>query len=241
MKDTFYFSHDYNSRTDDKIKRLIRKHGMLGYGLFWAIIEDLYNNANALRTDYEGIAYELRTDERVIESIVTDFDLFVINDDIFGSLSVQRRLEERNVKSIKAKESAFKRWNKDANALPTQSECNAIKERKGKERKEVKNKYIYSEFYDSEIEKSKNNDEYVKFVKVLFGENNLKQPLRNVLKLKNQLTFAQFPLVMQKKKEYNCSITSILENMENKPTLTKDYSSLQRTLLNWMKPKELRK
>ena len=78
-------------------------------------------------------------------------------------------------------------------------------------------------------------------MKVLFGENNLKQPLTNVLKLKNQLTFEQFPLVMQKKKEYNCPITSVLENMENKPTLTKDYSSLQRTLLNWMKPKELRK
>lgn len=105
----------------------------------------------------------------------------------------------------------------------------------------ITNKHIFNEFYDSEILKSKNNEEYIKFVKVLFGENNLKQPLTNVLKLKNQLTFAQFPLVMQKKKEYNCPITTVLENMENKPTLTKDYSSLQRTLLNWMKPKELRK
>lgn len=102
-------------------------------------------------------------------------------------------------------------------------------------------KYIYSLFYDSEIEKSKNNEEYIKFVKVLFGENNLKQPLNNVLKLKNQLTFEQFPLVMQKKKDYNCPITATLENMENKPDLAKKYTSLQRTLLNWMKPKEQRK
>ena len=56
-KDTFYFSHDYNSRNDEKIKSLLRKHGMQGYGLFWALIEDLYNNANALRTDSEGIEY----------------------------------------------------------------------------------------------------------------------------------------------------------------------------------------
>lgn len=109
------------------------------------------------------------------------------------------------------------------------------------EDKELKNKYIYSEFYDSEIEKSQNNEEYIKFVKVLFGDNNLKQPLTNVLKLKNQLTFEQFPLVMAKRKEYNSSITSTLENMENKPSLSKDYTSLQRTLLNWMKPKEQRK
>ena len=102
-------------------------------------------------------------------------------------------------------------------------------------------KYIYSLFYDSEIEKSNNNEEYIKFVKVLFGENNLKQPLTNVLKLKNQLTFDQFPLVMAKRKEYNSSITSTLENMENKPDLSRRYISLQRTLLNWMKPKEQRK
>ena len=45
-KDTFYFSHDYNARNDEKIKMLIRKHGMIGYGVFWAIVEDLYNIKN---------------------------------------------------------------------------------------------------------------------------------------------------------------------------------------------------
>jgi hypothetical protein len=139
MKETYYFSHDYNSRSDNKIKRLILKHGFLGYGLFWAIIEDLYQNANALRTDYESIAYDLRTDENTIKSIINDFDLFVFDNDFFGSLSVQRRLEERISKSSKARESAYKRWNKnkeDANALQKQSECNAIKESKVKEIKE---------------------------------------------------------------------------------------------------------
>ena len=143
MKDTYYFSHDYNSRNDHKIKKLVSKHGYLGYGLFWAIIEDLYNNANALQTDYESIAFDLRTSENIIESIINDFDLFVIEADNFGSLSVQRRLEERDAKSLKARESAYKRWNKDkenANALQTDSECNAIKERKVNEIKEKENK-----------------------------------------------------------------------------------------------------
>ena len=102
-KDTFYFSHDYNPRADEKIKLLIRKHGFLGYGIFWAIIEDLYNNANALRTDYEGIAFDLRVDTNIVKSVINDFDLFIIKDDFFGSLSVQRRLEDRNEKSKKAK------------------------------------------------------------------------------------------------------------------------------------------
>ncbi len=141
-KDTFYFSHDYNARNDIKIKKLLLKHGFLGYGLFWAIIEELYNNANALPTDYESIAFDLRTDSETIKSLINDFDLFVIDTDRFGSISVERRLNERNEKSIKARESAKNRWNKiktDANALPTQSDCNAIKEKKGKESKVKEN------------------------------------------------------------------------------------------------------
>ncbi|CAB4218663.1 Domain of unknown function DUF4373 [uncultured Caudovirales phage] len=137
-KDTYYFSHDYNSRTDSKIKRLIAKHGFTGYGLFWAIVEDLYNNANALPTDYECIAYDLRTDLEIVKSVINDFDLFVFDETSFGSLSVEKRINERNEKSKKAKESAEARWAKHANALRTQSDGNAIKKRKGKETKENK-------------------------------------------------------------------------------------------------------
>ena len=144
-KDTFYFSHDYNARSDEKVKLLIRKHGILGYGVYWAIVEDLYNNANALRMDCEGIAFDLRVDEKVVKSIINEFDLFVIDGDEFGSMSVQRRLDERDAKSKKARASAKKRWSEkskeDANALQTHSERNAIKERKGKEIKEKKKEY----------------------------------------------------------------------------------------------------
>lgn len=136
-KDTFYFSHDYNSRNDEKIKFLLRKHGIIGYGLFWAIIEDLYNNANALRTDYEGIAYDFRVECELVKSVINDFDLFVFDGETFGSLSVQKRLDERDSKSIKARESASKRWT-NANAMQSQCEGNAIKERKVKEIKEKK-------------------------------------------------------------------------------------------------------
>ena len=133
-KDTFYFTHDYNSRQDEKIRQLIRQYGLLGYGIFWAIVEDLYNNANALRTDYKGIAYDLHSDEITIKSIINDFGLFIIDDGNFGSLSIERRLNERLEKSKKARYSANCRWNKvkdDANAMQTQCEGNARKESKG--------------------------------------------------------------------------------------------------------------
>lgn len=135
-KDTFYFSHDYNARNDIKIKKLLSKHGYLGYGIFWAIIEDLYNNTNVLRLDYETISFDLRCDINIVKSIINEFDLFVIDGDIFGSTSVERRLEERNEKSEKARQSVLKRWSKkeiDTNVLQTNNDSNTIKERKGKE------------------------------------------------------------------------------------------------------------
>lgn len=171
MKDTYYFSHDYNSRNDQKIKRLISKHGYLGYGLFWAIIEDLYNNANALQMGCESIAFDLRTSENVIESIINDFDLFVIEGDNFGSLSVQRRLEERDAKSLKARESAHKRWNKNkdnANALQMDSDSNAIKERKGKKNKgnEIENTCLtfetFWDLYDKKVDSKKCKEKFNK-------------------------------------------------------------------------------
>lgn len=133
-KDTFYFSHDYNARSDEKIKNLIKKQGMLGYGIFWAIVEDLYNNANALRTDYEGIAYDLRTEKEIIKSVINDFGLFSIKNGFFGSASISRRIDARNEKSAKARESAFRRWGKNANAPKKNANApkiDAIKERKG--------------------------------------------------------------------------------------------------------------
>jgi hypothetical protein len=158
-KDTYYFSHDYNTRNDQKIKKLISKHGYLGYGLFWAIVEDLYNNANALHLDYDSIAFDLRTNNVIVKSIINDFDLFIINDNIFGSMSIQKRLDERDRKSKKARESARYRWDKlksDANALRTESDSNAIKEIKRKENKENEIKENKFSFKNSLLEFSSN-------------------------------------------------------------------------------------
>jgi 5-methylcytosine-specific restriction endonuclease McrA len=114
-KDTYYFSHDYNCRNDEKIKRLLRKHGMSGYGIFWSIVEDLYNNSNQLMIDYEGIAYDLRSDIDTIKSIINDFDLFMIVDDMFGSKSIENRIQERSEKSSKARTSALSKWGSNTN------------------------------------------------------------------------------------------------------------------------------
>ena len=140
-KETFYFSHDYNAREDEKIKELVYQYGMTGYGIYWAIVEMLYQNANALRTNYARIAFDLhQTHHTTIEGVITEFELFKFSEDgeYFYSESIERRLEKRNEKSEKARQSALNRWNKsenNANALQTHNDSNAIKESKVKESK----------------------------------------------------------------------------------------------------------
>jgi hypothetical protein len=145
-KETFYFTHDYNARTDSKIKLLIRDMGMQGYGIYWSIIEDLYNNANALPLDCDSISFDLRVKSDKVKKVIEGYGLFVVEGEIFGSLSVQKRLEERNEKSKTARVTALKRWGKDANGMPLHSEGNAIKESKVKKKKVKESKVIPTEF-----------------------------------------------------------------------------------------------
>lgn len=176
-KETFYFSHDYNSRNDVKIKKLLSKHGLLGYGIFWAIIEELYNNTNVLPLDYDTISYDLRIDKNVLISVINDYDLFVFDDNTFGSLSVERRLKEREKRSQNARESVLKRWNKvkeNTNVLQSNNEPNTIKEIKGKE---IKGKDIpdFNSFLSYAIKQKPNVDtEAVKFKYESWIENNWK-------------------------------------------------------------------
>jgi hypothetical protein len=147
-----YFSHDYDARSDEKIMDLMAEMGWAGYGLYWGILELLYQNGGKMRTQYKRIAFALASHEDSIKSIIENFQLFQINNDFFYSKSVNERLKKRREKSDKARANAYKRWEKsDANALPSHSGRNAIKESKVKDikgnnkDKDVEVKYIVEE------------------------------------------------------------------------------------------------
>jgi len=70
-----------------------------------------------------------------IAMVVKDFELFELSETKFWSKTCLERLEFINEKHRKAIQSAMKRWYGDANAMPTHSEGNAIKESKVKESK----------------------------------------------------------------------------------------------------------
>ncbi|MDY6833798.1 MAG: DUF4373 domain-containing protein [Chloroflexota bacterium] len=134
MKDTFYFSHDCNARNDLKITRLRYKYGMEGVGIYWCLVEMLYEEGGYLMlSDCECIANELRTQCDTLKSIIAS-DLFQNDDEKYWSNSVLKRLEKQHEKSQKASESATKRWG-NANAMRTQCDGNANKVKKSKVKK----------------------------------------------------------------------------------------------------------
>lgn len=132
MKKVYYFSHDYNAQNDEKILKLMSSLGWEGYGLYWGIVEKLYEADGYLKNDYNILAFGMRTHSDTIKSVIEDFDLFVIKDNKFYSKAVLDRLDKITEKSKKARESAYNRWN-NANAMRTESDSYARKERKGKE------------------------------------------------------------------------------------------------------------
>lgn len=64
----------------------------------------------------------------------------------------------------------------------------------------------------------------------------LKTDCKNVCKLSNQITEDQFTKLMQTYTKIQ--IWEIMEQMENKKDLTKKYTSVYRTALNWLKNNE---
>jgi len=157
MKKT-YLQHQSNSFTDIKIIKMRAKLGIESYGIFWALLELLFNEENKLCIDdYSVLAFSLQCDADKLKSVIEDFDLFVIEDGCFYSKRLNNHIDTINSKSIKAKESASKRWN-NANAKRTHSDSNASrveysKEDKSKVKKNKKgvdyyNDISFPDYYD---------------------------------------------------------------------------------------------
>ena len=135
-KDAYYFSHDSNAQHDPKILRMMKKRGWKAYGLYWGIVEKLREeDTHSLPTDYETLAFAMRIKSELIKDIVESYDLFVVEDGLFYNLRLNKSMQLVREKSQKAKESARKRWDNDANAMQTQCKERKGKEKKGKERK----------------------------------------------------------------------------------------------------------
>lgn len=108
-----YFRHDYNARNDMKLQSVITKHGAVGIGVYWIIVEMLYQNGGELPLDIaRNISVAYFTDFKVVESVINDFDLFENNGNVFWSVRIRQTIDNTKKVSDARKAASRQRWSR---------------------------------------------------------------------------------------------------------------------------------
>lgn len=152
-KEAYYFSHDANARNDEKILMLRAEHGMEGYGIYWALLEMMFESADTklFHNKIRGMAVSYNIDITLLQSVINvaiTEGLFVSDGEKFWSESLIRRKDKfhdsKRKRSEAGKKGMEKRWGnkqKDNNVITNDNDVitknNKGKESKGKESKEV--------------------------------------------------------------------------------------------------------
>lgn len=114
-----------------EVMRARVKHGIAAYGIYVALMQLLEEDEDhKLSKDYSMIAYEMRVDVSVVQSVVEDFDLFEVEEEYFYSKELSDTIEQaRKVSEVRARAGraggAAKARNFVANAKESSSKCQA--------------------------------------------------------------------------------------------------------------------
>jgi len=232
-------------------------------GLYWCVIEMLREAKNyELPIDtIEDICFDFRIESSKFEALFIT-GLLVQDKEVFYSNSLKNRMKVKDERSRKARESAAQRWSNeddsdsdaDANAKRTQSDGNAdamqsdsegyakedkIREEKRREdtKRGKKSKMeISREFYESEIEKIKDENfkaGYLSFTEFLFGKNKTGEPYKQVLSLNGQISANSLKGLLEKHPKDKIKAT--IETMESKDLSAYKITSFILALHNWIK------
>ena len=136
MKDLPYITHDFGARNDPKLMDLQMDMGGQGLGIFWCLVEMLWENGGTIPANYKSIAFALRWCKPAeVEKVVTGYGLFEVSDGAISSHSATARINEMRTKFGARSESSRKaneaRWGKrsqserNADGIRTDSERNA--------------------------------------------------------------------------------------------------------------------
>lgn len=154
MKGTHYFNHDYAARNDPKLQKVMMTHGCAGIGIYWCIVEMMYEQGGVLEMeDCGGIAFALHTERGIVESIVKDFGLFECGRGKFWSTTMKERIGRRAQIAGKRKAAALKRWGGNAELERNAAESERKKAEMERETSENARKSAEIAHSDAELER----------------------------------------------------------------------------------------
>lgn len=94
-ENTYWFKHNLNAHNVEEVIDLRMELGMLGYGIYWMLFELLGAADNyELETNYKRLAFSIGCDHKTVEKVVNDFNLFVVENKVFYSVSLKKRMEK---------------------------------------------------------------------------------------------------------------------------------------------------
>ena len=207
MKDAYYFSHDSNARHDPRIIKLRRQYGAEGYGVFFMLVEIL-REQDDYTLDFNDesimdIAYESQVDEKKVNDIICNYELFTIETNHFYSASLKRRMERADL--IREKRSYAGRMSGKARTSVEQvlkqkttdvEQERKVKEKKRKESKESKSKVLEvkkQEFFTSvhkysDFSKTMRDDFISYWTELNHSRTKMKWQLQKTFEIKRRLT-----------------------------------------------------
>lgn len=96
-----------------KLQSVITKHGAVGIGVYWIIVEMLYQNGGELPLDIaRNISVAYFTDFKVVESVIKDFDLFENDGNVFWSVRIRQTIDNTKKVSDARKAASRQRWSR---------------------------------------------------------------------------------------------------------------------------------
>lgn len=105
MKNTYYFSHDYNAKDDPRILEIrVQFENTRGYGLYWMIVELLASNNGSIKNNPHFIAFYAREDEAFVSQFLSkciELELFILENDHIYSKRLIEHIDKRKQTSEK--------------------------------------------------------------------------------------------------------------------------------------------
>lgn len=151
-KDAYYFPHFSNARNDAKLIKVRRILGLEGYAIYFMLLEILREQKEFKYpiSGIEDLSFDWHVSKEKILSVITQFELFQVDELNFFSSNLIYYLQPYLEKSARATEAAKIRWqnvknqlieynNNNANAMQMQCNGNAINKSKRNKNKVKEN------------------------------------------------------------------------------------------------------
>lgn len=108
MKTINYFPHDFFARNDVKLVKLRMEMGNKGIGIYWCIVEMLYEEGGKIELqNINAVAFGINEDATNVQQVIQQYNLFELDEKYFWSERVLARL--KNIKKVsKARQKAGK-------------------------------------------------------------------------------------------------------------------------------------